>query len=153
MSSALGSCLTCKRQRGKKKKRLLQVDNSEKSCSSRRWFALSLIHTQTSAPSLQHAVSCCVLVVCWLTRSECCSVSGVVTPRLWAKSGLFDGKPYTSVSEEILPFLIMCAVYLERLCKYWVTLLVSYCWLFMQLVMTGKLLGWTARFISEKNYQ
>lgn len=54
-------------------------------------------------------------------------MSGIVTPHLWAKSGLFNGKPYTSVSEEILPFLIMCAVYLERLCKYWVTLLVSYC--------------------------
>lgn len=62
---------------------------------------------------------------------------------------------FTSLSEEISPVLIICAMYLEmeRLCKYHTALLVNHYLLTIHLVMAGNLLDHVVQLVCRKLYQ
>lgn len=99
-----------------------------------------------------------LIVLCWVSwagRCEWCWMFGIGTPHFWGKRGTCSVENLASLSEEISPFLKICATYLEmkRLCKYWTTLLASHYLLLMQLVMAGNSLGQVVQFISRKSYQ
>lgn len=108
-----------------------------------------------------------ILYICFLLLPVLCADSFLdchiwVSLYAWDCHPLFQGKEVsssveslTSLSDEISPFLIICAMYLEmkRLCKYWTTLFISRYLPIMQLVTAGNLLGQVVQFISRKPHE